>query len=185
MVINKASQNSLKKAVKLLQDKNIIIAPGDTIYGILGAFPYTEASIRTLKGRDEQKPFIVLAQSAAAAADICGGRIDTELAGYWPAPLTLILPMSSGGSIGIRVPNDPFLLNLLQETGLPLYSTSVNRSGKQPMSHIDRIIREFEGDVALIIDGGDMPRREASTIIDARKKPYTILRQGSLRVPLE
>jgi len=67
----------------------------------------------------------------------------------------------------------------------PIVSTSVNRSGGAPLWQIEKIIKEFEKDVDLIADTGDLPGRKPSPILDVTSKPYKILRQGACNIPSE
>ncbi|MBN1686975.1 MAG: L-threonylcarbamoyladenylate synthase [Spirochaetales bacterium] len=160
-----------------LNEKGIAIAPCDTIYGILGCAPRTETRIREIKGRGEEKPFILLhatVESVLAAADT---EVPAPLLALWPGPLTLILKAGIGKT-GFRVPADSFLLDVLKRTG-PLFSTSVNRSGETPLWRIADITAAFGGNVDMIVDGGDLPGKRPSTIIDLSEKPFTILRHGA------
>ncbi len=168
--------------IDVLRRGEIVIVPCDTIYGILGAVPETEQRIRMIKGREEKKPFLQLILTewiTGLAAD----PVPDELLSLWPGPLTLVVRHTGGGTIAYRSPEDEFLRALLTGVGRPLYSTSVNRSGSEPMNDPDEIIREFIEDVPLIVDGGQLKERLPSTILDITRKPWTVLRQGACRVP--
>lgn len=180
--IKKNDPDAIEQAVQLLSQNKVIIAPGDTIYGILGAVPGTKNRIREIKGREETKPFLILSATVEDAERFCGIPIDIDLIRYWPGPLTLILNSKSGESIGIRVPNDPFLHRVLGDLGRPVYSTSVNRAGDPPMNTIDEIISQFKDETDLIIDAGDMPKRHPSTIVDTTQIPFRVIRRGGLHI---
>lgn len=184
MRIQKKNPKALHTAIDLLKENKVIIAPCDTIYGFLGIYPGTEEKIRNIKGREEKKPFLILASSVEEANKLCGYTIDEKLSRHWPGPVSLILPLPSGNTIGIRVPDGPFLQNILTGVGKPLFSTSVNRSGQAPLNDTEKIAAEFSRDVALIIDAGDILKGEASTIVDATGKPYKIIRRGKLKITL-
>ena len=64
--------------------------------------------------------------------------------------------LKNSDRIGIRMPGLPPLLQLIDALGLPLVSTSVNRSGRPPLNDPQRIAREFPG-IDLLIDGGVLP----------------------------
>jgi tRNA A37 threonylcarbamoyladenosine synthetase subunit TsaC/SUA5/YrdC len=59
----------------------------------------------------------------------------------------------------------------------------VNRSGEQAQWRISDIIAAFEKDVDLIIDGGDLPARKPSTILDIRTNPHKLIRRGACEIP--
>lgn len=161
----------------------IAIAPCDTIYGILGRAPVTESRIREIKGRGENKPFIVLQPSVKSVLAFATQEIENSLLDLWPGALTLIIATGEG-NVGMRVPADSFLVDVLNRTG-PLYSTSVNVSGEQPLWRIADIKQTFSGRVDMIVDGGDMPGKLPSTIVDITKKPYRVLRYGVVELPAD
>ena len=102
---------------------------------------------------------------------------------YWPGALTIVFPRKDGGTVGIRVPDDPFLWQLIRCVGAPLYSTSVNRSGMPSLTRVSRIVAAFGGSVELIVDGGLLPATVPSTVVDATTRPCRILRQGAVSIP--
>ncbi len=93
--------------------------------------------------------------------------------------------MKDGGTLALRVPAEAWLRELIAGLGRPLISTSVNRAGKPALWRAADIIAEFESAVDLVLDGGDLPDAEPSTIVDASSRPCRILRQGAFRVPPE
>ncbi len=183
MVLKSADLSREERLVELLSTGGIAIMPCDTIYGIVGRVPDTEARIRAIKGRGETNPFLMLIESRSAVERLSDVRLDREVAALWPGPLTVVIPAREGGTVAVRVPSDPFLRRLVACVGAPLYSTSVNRSGQPPLGAISEIIREFEESVNVIVDGGDILGREPSTILDVTQRPYRILREGACRIP--
>ena len=166
-----------------LIDKGIAIAPCDTIYGILGTVSDAEKRIRKIKGRGEQKPFLVLHAAVESIADIALEPIPAPVLDLLPGALTLIVQTKEGKK-GFRVPADNFLKTVLERTG-PLFSTSVNFSGEPPLWRIGEIKKLFGEKVDIIIDGGDLPGKLPSTILDISKKPFTIVRTGAVLLPEE
>ena len=185
MVVRFGEPEVLERVSRILEAGGVVIMPCDTIYGIVGRAPDSEERIRSLKGRTETAPFIVLVPDAAAAERASSGPIDPRIASLWPAPLTVVVPGKEGKSVGLRVPADPFLLSVLRRVAAGLYSTSVNHSGRPPLERISEILAEFENEVELVVDGGDLPGRRPSTLLDITGRPYRILRQGAFQVPPE
>lgn len=110
-----------------------------------------------------------------------------ELAGqHWPGPLTLILGRSPdlpewlgrGDTIGVRVPDHPTALELLEEVG-PLAVTSANRSGEEPALSADDARAIFGSRVALYL-AGTSPGGVASTVLDLTVTPFRTLRAGPI-----
>jgi L-threonylcarbamoyladenylate synthase len=171
------------RLTQVLADEGVVVMPCDTIYGIVGIAPASEARIRAIKGR-EQKSFLQLIVSAEWLNRFSDLELPEALTALWPGPLTLILPArSSPATVALRVPDDSLLRELMQELDRPLFSTSVNRSGEQPLWRIADIAEAFESSVDLLVDAGDLQDRLPSTILDVTSRPYRILRQGALEVP--
>lgn len=132
----------IEQAVNVLQNGGVILYPADTIWGI-GCDALDREAIRRvyqIKGRDFDKPLIVLVSSLHQLYEVVKSvhpRIDTLLH-YHERPLTIIYPKAQDayqhltakdGSIGVRIVNTGFCLELLLAYGLPLVSTSANPSG--------------------------------------------------------
>jgi len=184
MVIAAGSPEALPKLRELLGSGGVAVVPCDTIYGLVGIAPDTEARIRAIKGRGEDKPFLQLVADSAGASRIASPA-PPRLAKYWPGPLTVILPARAGGTVALRVPDSEFLRGLIKSIGRPLYSTSVNRAGQAPLWRIGEIVAGFESAVDLVLDAGDLPGASPSTLVDAASRPFRIVRQGPLVVAPE
>ena len=81
----------------------------------------------------------------------------------------------------MRCPGDAWLRDVIEAVGKPIYSTSVNRSGKAVLSNIEEILREFTDDVSLIVDDGDKTNALPSTIVKFDGN-MTVIRQGAVRI---
>jgi L-threonylcarbamoyladenylate synthase len=169
----------------VLSRGGVAVLPCDTIYGLVGIAPDAEEPIRRIKGRGEDKPLLRLIASAAWLPEHSAAPLPRELEGYWPGPLTLIFPRRGGGTVALRVPRDPLLIELLERLGRPLLSTSVNRAGRPPLRRIREIVAGFGREVDLIVDAGDLEDRLPSTILDLTVRPYRLVRQGAARLPDE
>ena len=152
--------------------------PCDTIYGIVGVYPESENRIRDIKGREENKPFLILIRKEWISR-FTNIKIKKYFLDLWPGPLTLIVPGLIRDTVALRVPDDKRLQNILLELDRALYSTSVNRSGKDSLEMANEIEKEFGSEIELFINEGDLIGSQPSTIIDLTIKPYKIIRQGS------
>ncbi len=182
MVLAAADPAAVRSLAALLAHGGVAIVPCDTIYGIVGFDPEADARIRELKGRQEGKPFLRLVADGSWARTLTGGAAPVRLARHWPGPLTLVLPVEGGGTLALRVPAAGWLRELIAGLGRPLLSTSVNRSGAEALWRVADIVAEFGREVDLVLDGGDLPDAEPSTIVDASSRPFRIVRQGAFRV---
>jgi L-threonylcarbamoyladenylate synthase len=178
----------LNEIAKLLRDGGVVLLPTDTIYG-LHALALDEAAVARvadIKGREETKPFIVLASSVDQLADlgvIAGIDLLRALNTIWPAPLTAILPIekpiaaSRGAtSVAVRIPALEWLRELVERTG-PLVSTSANRSGEPPVESPAKLARDLHQTLDAIIDAGAR-NGEPSAILDLTSTEPRFIREG-------
>jgi L-threonylcarbamoyladenylate synthase len=106
---------------------------------------------------------------------------------FWPGALTLIVPrlvslpdnLSPSLSIGLRMPDHAFALELLQKAG-PLATTSANLSGGANTSTAEEVLAQLDGRIELLLDGGKTPGGVPSTVVDCTQPEALILRQGAI-----
>lgn len=186
MVVNKSDAKSIHITSELLKHGGVVILPTDTVYGFSAKSDINEADlrIRTIKGRSESKPFIRLIAEPDEIKKYTDDEIPEKLLKYWPGPLTIIVNDKNlpGITTAFRCPGDIWLRKIISESGAPLYSTSVNRSGKPIIQTIDGIISEFESEVDLIINGGDTKDALPSTIVKMEKGNSVVLREGAVKI---
>ncbi len=190
-------QVSLAELAAQARSGSLISFPTDTVPA-LATRPDAAAQIYTAKGRDLNKSLILMAASAADLWPFAQGST-TELAvwsqvaqQFWPGPLTLVLPASDRvpsalnptglPTIGLRVPNWPIALRLLNQTG-PLATTSINRSGQPPLEDLGAIAQEFPTVWTLPTPDWALPpvtQRQPSTVMQWQDSAWQILRPGAI-----
>jgi L-threonylcarbamoyladenylate synthase len=180
-------------ASELFHSGKVFIYPTDTIYGI-GGDPFDENVINRiaeLKSRDETKKFIWLLsdfERVMSYAEIIFEDHLEFLHIIWPAPITVIVNLNKRTSeiiqqktAAIRVPKNAFCLKLLNEISRPLISTSVNKSGAEPITKIDDIVSNFSNYVDAILFNSKPIESTSSTIIDLTSKKPKLIREGSIK----
>ena len=186
-------ESALSLSAEFYHSGKIFIYPTDTIYGI-GGNPFdvnVVKRISDIKGRDEKKQFIWLISDFEKVMNYVEIIYETHLEflqKIWPAPVTVILNLNertkaiiNQDSIAVRIPQNDFCLKLLKEISRPLISTSVNRSGENPINHIDKIIQNFSSDVDAILIHPESSEKKSSTIIDLTSKQPKLIREGSIK----
>ena len=183
---------SIQTALELLREGEIVAFPTDTVYG-LGANAFYSPGIIKLfeaKGRDANKAIAVLIgniEQIGMLTDQINENAVILAKKFWPGGLTIVLPkkielpelLSAGNSIGIRMPNHPIALELLQEFG-PIAATSANLSGKTNPQDAHDVLQQLNNRVPLILDGGKCPGGIPSTVIDCSTDEIQILRAGAI-----
>jgi len=177
MIINKANPETLETISTLIREGGVVVLPCDTIYGLCAAYKIGDKALMDLKGRPEDKPFLILA-TIEQAKKLCTS-IPNDILSSWPAPLTVILDTVDGKKTAIRVPADPFLQKLLEMTGKPIYSTSVNMAGEPSLLNFTDICRRFEAMVDGLVRDKEIQGTVPSTLIDATVRPYRVVRPGA------
>ena len=125
---------TIPQAVLALRDGQVIAAPTETVYGLMALWKSATArqEIYRLKHRPADKRLQMLApdvETAIRAGLKPNAMLRKIAAAFWPGPLTVIVEANDGDTIGLRIPNHPFILKLLRELGEPLAATSANLSG--------------------------------------------------------
>jgi L-threonylcarbamoyladenylate synthase len=186
--------NQIIPVVKVLKDGGVIAYPTDTFYG-LGANCFSEQAVSRvylLKARDFSKPLSIIIPDRDKLEELVlePPRIFDVLADkFWPGPLTIVLRASkkipdiilgASQTIGVRLPDHPWLRALVKHTGFPITATSANLSDKDEVSNPQVVIRDFSGKVDLIVDGGKTPGFKPSTVVDISSGRPEILREGAI-----
>lgn len=180
MILNKKNPETLETISTLIRDGAVVILPCDTIYGLCAAYEIGDKALMEIKGRDKNKPFLVLA-TIEQAKELCVS-IPQDIIDAWPGPLTVVLNGKNGKTIAIRVPSDPFLQDLLGRVGCPIYSTSVNIAGENSLTELSDICSRFEALVDCVVKAEEIQGKKPSTLLDATVRPYKVLRDGAYDV---
>jgi L-threonylcarbamoyladenylate synthase len=108
---------------------------------------------------------------------------------FWPGPLTMVVPARSTvpaivtagtGTIGIRWPNAAFATRLMDAFDRPITATSANRTGMPSAVTVAEVREQLENSLDLIVDGGTLPARGGSTLLDLTENPARLLREGPI-----
>ncbi|QLY25796.1 L-threonylcarbamoyladenylate synthase [Bdellovibrio sp. KM01] len=193
-----SNNEALKKAQQILEEGGVIGLPTETVYGLAARIDIPSAieKIFTTKERPFFDPLIVHVSSIEMAKKVTAywGPASQALAEvFWPGPLTLILPkdnsinsMITSGleSVGIRMPNHPLALALIQEVNVPLAAPSANKFGRTSPTSATHVRVEFKNENVFVMDGGDCQIGIESTVLLVRHRPekveLSILRRGHI-----
>jgi L-threonylcarbamoyladenylate synthase len=188
-------------AAAVLMSGGLVAFPTETVYG-LGADACNAAAVAriySVKGRPADHPLIVHVPSMDTlgdwAADVPAYAIALAR-DYWPGPMTLVVTRSelaadfiTGGqdTVGVRVPNHPVALGLLEAFaragGKGVAAPSANRFGNVSPTTANAVsdeLSDYLGDSDVILDGGACAVGVESTIIDCTGDVPKILRPGAI-----
>lgn len=192
----KPEKVEILKAAEIIKKGGLVVFPTDTLYGLGGNALNKNAvkKIFSLKKRPLDKPISInIAHKKDLKKYVNKIPPSTKklIREFWPGALTIIFEKSkiipselTGGSpyIGIRIPNNKIALQLIKLSGSPLTSPSANITGKKPPSSAGQALKNFDGKVDMIIDGGITRTKKASTIIDVSKEKPVTIRIGAIPI---
>ncbi len=199
--LSKCDASVMAGAAANLLAGNLVGFPTETVYG-LGADACNAsavARIYSVKGRPADHPLIVHVASMDALGDWANDVPEYAISlarDFWPGPMTLVVKRSglagdyvTGGqdTVGVRVPNHPVALGLLEAFeragGKGLAAPSANRFGNVSPTTAQAVsdeLSDYLADGDLILDGGACAVGVESTIIDCTGNVPKILRPGAI-----
>ena len=146
-----------KEAKEVIKMGGIIIAPTDTVYGIIADALNEKAveKIYEIKKRKKSNPLSILVSNKDMLKKVVK-KVSFEeekiINRFFPGAITLIFEkneqipdiVTSGlDTVGIRMPNDKFLLNVIELLGSPIVATSLNLAGEESKTNLDNISQEI------------------------------------------
>lgn len=197
-IIAEPTSENLAKAAGFLQRGDLVGVPTETVYGLAANATDDDAvtKIYAAKDRPPTNPLIIHVASVKHALRWC--EIDSQAwvrkqfdiaAKFWPGPLTVIVPRSKnissvatagGDSVGIRVPNHPIALALLERCDFPLAAPSANPSNYISPTTAKHVAFGLGEKVRMIIDGGPCQCGIESTIIKLDPRGPQLMRAGGV-----
>lgn len=180
--------------VGIMRGGGLVAVPTETVYGLAGngLDEKAVAEIYEVKGRPEVKPLSLMVHDAASMERYCENvppQAYTLAKKFWPGPLTIVMKAepcvpeivrAGGETVGLRCPDHPMTLELLEKSGVPFAAPSANPSGEPSPKNADSVLKYFDGKIDAVLDGGECGIGCESTLIDLSRTPYRILRQGAL-----
>lgn len=193
-IINTKSVD-LDEIVDCLNAGGLIIFPTETTYGI-GADATNIEAINKLciyKKRPVGKPYSIAVSNISMAKKYVNLNQSAEniYKSFLPGPVTVVSNgkhkvapgvESENGTLGIRIPDYKLVLNIVKIFGKPITATSANASYKKRPYKISDILDNLSEKqkklIDLVIDAGELPKNEPSTVVDTTHDDPAILRQG-------
>ena len=196
--ITTISQEEVIQAARAVLDKGgLLIFPTETTYGagVDATNPAAVEKLLNYKSRREGKPLSIALPTQAAAEQYVEltEQARALYAQFLPGPLTVVSRYKAGlapgvasefGTVGVRIPDYPLLLELLRQFGRPVTATSANGSGKKRPYSVKDIMEQLSDAqkslIDLVLDAGTLPPNPPSTVIDTTLSTPVTLRAGEL-----
>ena len=179
--------------VNVIKKGGVVLIPTDTIYGISCDATNIDAikKVYDIKERNYNNPLLILVSSIEMLNEYVKEINDTEkelIDMFWPGKLTILLKKNNkidnlvtAGSeyVGVRIPDNKYLIDMIEKIGKPLISTSANKSGDEPVINPSILDDEILSKFDYIDNAGDLIA-SSSTLVQVDGKYVKILRDGDL-----
>lgn len=191
----------IEESIKILNKNGVILCQTDTVYGLICNAESKKAveKIYKIKKREENKKLSIFVKDINSIKEIC--RVSNMqfniMEKFLPGKFTFILESIDEidkkipfmrkfkeKSIGIRIPNNDFLLQLLFKSNKFLASTSANISSEEDSYQFEKISNYIKTSVDLSIQAQNETKSSVSTVIDLRDVEnnlnYKIIRESEM-----
>lgn len=190
-------QNNLEiinNAAQIIKNGGIVVFPTETVYGI-GADAFNEEAIKKLykiKKRPLNKKTSLLVSSIDMLKQVTQNISDIEyklIKEFFPGPLTLVLNKkdiipniltNNEEIVGFRMPANRMALELIENVGRPIATSSANLTGETSGTNLEEIRKVFKESVDFYIDGGKSKIGIGSTVVQVIDGTPHIIRKGSI-----
>jgi L-threonylcarbamoyladenylate synthase len=199
-LLSATSPEDLDEAAAMLRAGGLVAFPTETVYGLggLALEPLAVRAIYAAKGRPLSNPVIVHVLGDDDARPLVA-RWPLEArqlaARFWPGPLTLVLPRTSlvpdectagGDTVAVRAPSHPAARALLSRVRAPIAAPSANRSEHVSPTSAAHVLRDLNGRIDAVLDGGRCAYGIESTVVSLDPSGPRLLRAGAIsRAALE
>jgi len=185
-------KEGIYKAAEIIKTGGLVAFPTETVYG-LGANGLDENAVPKIyeaKGRPSDNPLILHISEFDEIENIVKEIPDVAFVlagGFWAGPLTMVFKKSNivpyrttGGleSVAVRMPSNKIARELIKMAGVPVAAPSANSSGRPSPTKADHVLRDLDGKIDMVIDGGTVDIGLESTIVDVTGEVPVILRPG-------
>jgi L-threonylcarbamoyladenylate synthase len=188
------SSANIERAARRIEAGGIVAYPTETVFG-LAANPFDESALArlfALKDRLPDKPVLLLIHDPSEL-DLLTESVPQLardlMVNFWPGPLTLLFPargnlsphITSGSrTVAVRQSSNPTAQALCLAAGMPITSTSANRSSERPATTSKKALGLLPHPEDLVLEGTCPPGALPSTIVDATGKVPVIVREGAI-----
>lgn len=191
-----SQKDSIDQAIASIKNGGIAIFPTDTAFGIGCRIDRPDAIDRlfNIKKRSAKQATPVLTDSLLMIEPFLQPvpkAVKSLMDKYWPGALTIVLHCKTanipaavrgeGETLGVRMPDHAISRAIIRGVGVPIIGTSANFHGKPTPFRFEELDTELLKLVDVVVPGICI-QQEASTIIDCTTTPWTILRQGAVKI---
>lgn len=183
----------VSKIINAIQNNLLVCFPTETVYALACNALDNESigKIYQIKKRSQNKPLSIFVSdiyNLTKIAKVKERYIDL-INHFSPGPITYILPLKNNNilpneffkdSIGIRIPEHPIAISILNKLKVPIVATSINISGEKSVCKADNIPQSIKQHLSAVIEDDELVSGIESTIIDLTEDKIKVLREGAI-----
>lgn len=185
------TRNEINDVIQCVKEGGVVAFPTDTVYGLGVVYDNLDAlnRLKLSKGRPENKPIPMMIASIEQLEEVAYVNESAQklVKAFMPGAFTIILKkkecvdatITNGfETIGCRMPEDDFILEMIESLGKPMLVTSANLSGEATGTTTEEVINSFDGKIDMIVSG-ECKGLLSSTIVSA-VDGVKIVREGPI-----
>ncbi|WP_341808688.1 L-threonylcarbamoyladenylate synthase [Wolbachia endosymbiont (group E) of Neria commutata] len=189
------TESVAKDLVNAIESNLLVCFPTETVYALACNALSSEAikKVYEIKRRSQTKPLSIFVRDTHDLAKIAKVKEEyTDLINrFSPGPITYILPLKNNtilpseffkGSIGIRIPDHPIAISILNELNVPIVATSINVSGEKSVSKVEDIPESIKQHLSAVFEYDESVSGVESTIVDLTGDKIKVLREGTVSI---
>jgi tRNA threonylcarbamoyl adenosine modification protein (Sua5/YciO/YrdC/YwlC family) len=192
--INPPNLKDLEEILQVLDNDGVLAVPAGTSW-MLCCLPTSKKAIQKIRmlkpQRAKDKPFSVVCDSISMASDVAAinGQAFRLLNRICPGPFTILLRSgrmlpklikNKRQVVGIRIPDEPLIVEIVKRVGKPLLATSVPTGPNEDILTMGFAIHEIYGHgIDLVVDLGEELSGESTTILDMTDGAVSVIREGA------
>ncbi len=176
----------IRAAARAVREGKLVAFPTETVYG-LGTNAEDPAALRRLsdvKQRDPRKPFAIMIPDHDHLERYVRCEVSPLVCKltriFWPGPLTVVVALPDGGTVGLRLPDHPVARALVAWAECPVAVPSANPAGAEPPLDGEAVLQALGGKIDVLLDGGPVKHGQASTVALAGDAGVQVLREGPI-----
>ncbi|QKX03074.1 threonylcarbamoyl-AMP synthase [Wolbachia endosymbiont of Litomosoides sigmodontis] len=183
----------IAKTINAIQNNLLVCFPTETVYALACNALDSGAIEKTyqVKKRSQDKPLSIFVSDVHSLAKIAKleGKYINLINHFSPGPITYILPLKNNnilpnrffkGTIGVRIPDHPIAISILNRLKTPIVATSINISGEKSVCKASDIPQPIKQHLSAVIEDDELVSSTESSIIDLTVDKVKILREGTI-----
>ncbi len=173
----------IRTAARAIRDGRLVAFPTETVYGLATNADDHEAVDRlsAVKQRDPAKPYAMMIPDEGHVERFVGRVPDLAhklMRMFWPGPLTVVVRMEDGRTVGLRLPDHPVARAVVAWAECPVAAPSANLSGAEPPTNAEGVLQQLGKKIDIVLDGGQTHKGQSSSVVLVREHDLEVLREG-------